>query len=184
MVEPGLIIAITLNPIRVIPTYSSALNLKAIPAIRGAARERIITLINPPSAEETVEIPIASPARPCWQSGYPSKLVAMAEGVPGILIKIAEIDPPYTAPVYKPSKKANETTGSIPKVKGINTAIVIVAVRPGNAPKTIPIRTPRKELKKRNGFVKKARPSRYRSNDIQSSIKLIIRLEKGFAEPL
>lgn len=31
---------------------------------------------------------------PCWAIGYPSKVVIIAEGVPGILSKIALIRPP------------------------------------------------------------------------------------------
>jgi len=153
-VEPGEMMAMMLSPIRVIPTYSSALNFKATLATRGAAKTSTMTLMNPPMAELTVDIPIASPARPCWLSGYPSRHVAMAEGVPGIFIRIAEMEPPYTAPVYNPRRKANEITGPKPKVKGMNTAMVIVAVSTGRDPKMMPTNTPRKEERNIIGLVK------------------------------
>ena len=43
---------------------------------------------------ETVAIPKALPASPFCARGYPSKQVAAAAGVPGVLIKIAVIAPP------------------------------------------------------------------------------------------
>jgi hypothetical protein len=50
---------------------------------------------------------------------------------------------------------------SIPKVKEIKTAIVIVAVKPGKDPKIIPIKTPNQENKNIIGFVKNLSPSKY-----------------------
>jgi hypothetical protein len=67
---------------------------------------------------------------------------------------MAEIDPPYTAPVYNPRRNANEMVGASPKVKGMKTAIVIVAVKPGRAPKIIPTRTPINDEKNIIGFAK------------------------------
>ena len=43
---------------------------------------------------DTVAIPRALPASPFCASGYPSKHVAAAAGVPGVLIKTAVIAPP------------------------------------------------------------------------------------------
>ena len=40
----------------------------------------------------------ARPASPRRAIGYPSRIVAAAAGVPGVRIRIAEIDPPYIAP--------------------------------------------------------------------------------------
>jgi hypothetical protein len=48
----------------------------------------------PPLVEAMVATPIAFPASPFWERGYPSRTVAAAEGVPGVEIRIADMDPP------------------------------------------------------------------------------------------
>jgi len=69
-------------------------NFKAILAICGEQKVIIKALINPPKKDAMVAMPIAFPANPFLPITYPSNTVAAAEGVPGIPIKIAEIDPP------------------------------------------------------------------------------------------
>ena len=39
---------------------------------------------------------------PCWANGYPSRTVAAAAGVPGVLIKIAVIELPNKDPLNIP----------------------------------------------------------------------------------
>src|SRR5699024_9170928 len=85
--------------------------------------------------------------------GYPSKPVAIAEGVPGIFNKTADIDPPYIAPLYTPINKRSASCASIPIVKGTNIATPMVAVNPGNDPMTIPAVVP-KIIKKSDLIVK------------------------------
>ena len=46
---------------------------------------------------DTTAIPRALPASPFCANGYPSKVVAAAAEVPGVLIKIAVIDPAKVA---------------------------------------------------------------------------------------
>ena len=50
--------------------------------------------ISVPITEPVVEMPIARPARPCWASAYPSRQAAAFAGVPGMLSRIAEREPP------------------------------------------------------------------------------------------
>ena len=43
-------------------------------------------------------VPSALPAFPCLVSSYPSSAVAAEAGVPGVWIRMAEIEPPKMAP--------------------------------------------------------------------------------------
>ena len=45
----------------------------------------------------TTAIPKARPASPRWARGYPSNVVAAAADVPGVLIRIAVIEPAKVA---------------------------------------------------------------------------------------
>ena len=81
-------------------------------------------------------------------NGYPSIQVAAEAGVPGVFNNIAEIDPPYIAPIYIPTSIIKPVTGSIPKVNGNKIATPIVAVKPGKAPIIIPPVTPIHRYKK------------------------------------
>jgi hypothetical protein len=69
-------------------------------------------------------------------------VVATAEGVPGVLIKIADHDPPKIAPVYIAPRTISPEDGSSANVKGTRIATAIVAESPGKAPIMIPARTP------------------------------------------
>ena len=51
----------------------------------------------PPKVEAITAIPNARPASPRWASGKPSKVVAAAAEVPGVLIRIAVIQPAKVA---------------------------------------------------------------------------------------
>ena len=50
--------------------------------------------ISVPSTEPEVAMPIARPARPCFASACPSRQEAAEAGVPGMLSRIAEREPP------------------------------------------------------------------------------------------
>ena len=82
-----------LIPRNATPVYSWAPNCRAKPARTGAAKTRTSTPKNPPSAEDRVAYPIARPASPLRAIRYPSNPVAMAEGVPGMLTRMAEMEP-------------------------------------------------------------------------------------------
>ena len=60
----------------------------------GAKKVRHKAVKVPPIPEATVAIPMALPANPFWAMGYPSKVVATAAGVPGVLIRIEAMPPP------------------------------------------------------------------------------------------
>ncbi|WP_338114701.1 hypothetical protein [Vibrio diabolicus] len=47
-------------------------------------------------------------------------------------------------PTYVPSKALNAISGAMPKVRGMSSAIPIVAVKPGNMPNQITSMTPKK----------------------------------------
>ena len=47
--------------------------------------------IIPPIKEEVIPKASARPDFPCWDIGYPSKVVIIEAGVPGILSKVAAI---------------------------------------------------------------------------------------------
>ena len=74
--------------------YSGALNRRAKLARIGAKKVRQRAVKVPPMPEATVAMPIALPANPFWAMGYPSKTVAAAAGVPGVLIRMEAIPPP------------------------------------------------------------------------------------------
>ena len=58
---------------------------------------RMITEKMPPIALETTATPSARPASPFCARGKPSKVVAAAAEVPGVLIKMAVIEPANVA---------------------------------------------------------------------------------------
>lgn len=87
-------------------------------------------------------------------------MVATAEGVPGVLIKIADHDPPKIAPVYIAPRTISPEDGSNANVKGTRIATAIVAESPGKAPMMIPARTP-----------ENAKPKLIRLSDDKKSVK-------------
>jgi len=105
---------------------------------------RKIKLISEPIREQKIAIASALPPCPSLAIGYPSKHVAIEEGVPGIFNKIEQINPPLIPPTYKPISSEIPSTGWNPNDKGKKSAIPIAAVRPGVAPNIIPITTPKK----------------------------------------
>ncbi|KAF5033981.1 hypothetical protein DSECCO2_601000 [anaerobic digester metagenome] len=48
----------------------------------------------PPIKDDIVDRPSAISPLPCWAIGYPSNTVAPLAGVPGVLSKMAEMEPP------------------------------------------------------------------------------------------
>ena len=124
------------------PKYSAGPNSKASFANNGAAKIKIIKLKIPPKTLDTAASPSARPGSPFLAIGYPSKAVATAGGAPGAFINIAVMDPPKVPAQYKAAIIEIAATGSREIVKGINKAIAIGELRPGNAPTKTPIKTP------------------------------------------
>ena len=61
---------------------------------------KVIQEISPPTKEAVIPSPSALPGLPPRAIGYPSKVVMTAAGVPGILNRVAVINPPLIAPTY------------------------------------------------------------------------------------
>ena len=73
---------------------SNAPNLSArLPRI-GVNNARKNIPISVPSTDPDVAMPIARPARPCFASWWPSRHAAADAGVPGMLSRIADREPP------------------------------------------------------------------------------------------
>jgi hypothetical protein len=73
--------------------YSAGPKASAKSARSGANVARSKTPTIPPTAEATTDIVNASPALPCRDIGYPSRMVAAADGVPGARMSMAGIEP-------------------------------------------------------------------------------------------
>jgi hypothetical protein len=142
MLSPSDNVEISVNPNKANQKYSVGPNINETLASGGAKRARHITPIIPPTNEDIQLIDIARSPSPFFANGYPSNVVATAEGVPGVLIKIADHDPPKIAPVYIAPRTISPEDGSSANVKGTRIATAIVAESPGKAPIMIPARTP------------------------------------------
>src|SRR5690606_36392087 len=94
----------------------------------------------------TVEAPSAMPSTslclPCLAMGKPSKVVATAEDVPGIFIRIAVTPPPNMPPVKMEVRNSIAVRKSKASVAGRKMAMAMEVCRPGMQPKTSPIRRP------------------------------------------
>ena len=74
--------------------YSAGQNLSASFASGPEKRIRMNIPIKPPATDAIRDTPSPVPAWPLRVSGYPSKAVTTADGVPGVLIITAVMDPP------------------------------------------------------------------------------------------
>src|SRR5665648_729583 len=147
-VDELMTLAMVLNPKTETAKYSCGPNLSANRLSKGAVVLRKIKPIVPPIKEEIRAVPIAFAANPFLAKGRPSNVVAIEEGVPGIPNSIAEYKPPEIAPTYIAHKIANARLPTIVKVRGVISAIAIVAFKPGIAPMTAP-RPPPTSIKNR-----------------------------------
>ena len=94
--------------------------------------------IHPPTKDAVIPKPSALPGFPACAIGYPSKVVMIEAGVPGILSNVAVIKPPLMAPTYMLISRMNALIGSMLNVSGSVNAINIAPVNPGMAPTIIP----------------------------------------------
>ena len=76
--------------------------------------------------------------------GKPSITVATEEGVPGMRISIAVMQPPEIPPTKTATKRLMPICGGMVKVKGMSKATAMAAVRPGIMPMIMPPSTPAK----------------------------------------
>ena len=94
-IEPEERLVMMLSPNTASAKYSGLENFNATDASIGEKMIRQIALKTPPKVEPKVDNPRALPG--CFNLvaiGYPSNVVATDAGVPGVLSRIAEIDPP------------------------------------------------------------------------------------------
>ena len=68
----------------------------------------------------------------------PSKVVHSAAAVPGVLMRMLGMLPPYSEPQYTEPSMSRATPGSRPKVNGRRSAMPSVPERPGMAPMMMP----------------------------------------------
>ena len=90
--------AIIVRPNAAIKKRSCAPKLNAHLAMTGAKKSRARLPTIPPQKDDTADSTNASCARPYFVISKPSIAVAAAAAVPGVLIRIAEIDPPNIEP--------------------------------------------------------------------------------------
>jgi len=67
----------------------------------------------------------------------------MEPGVPGVLMRMAALAPPYMAPQNTPPSPMSAMSGGMEKVKGTNRATAVTVVMPGSMPPTMPTMRPR-----------------------------------------
>ena len=142
--EPWLRLASITNAIRTIVKYSQGPKVSANFASGGDNIAKKSQEIITPIKEEVIHKASARSDFPCWDIGYPSKVVIIEAGVPGILSKVAAIWLPEIPPTYIPINKVIALTLSIKKVKGKVKVINIVVVKPGGGPTTMPRKPPMK----------------------------------------
>ena len=97
-----------------------------------------------PTNEAKTVMPSATPPRPCWVRGKPSRQVTACGGWHGRLSRIEQIAPPYWAPYMTPASIRTAPTGVIPKVSGSRIEMVASGPMPGSTPTMLPTSTPMK----------------------------------------
>ena len=113
--------------------YSGGPNNLVIFAILGAANSNTNALNVPPTNDAYNAIVNAFSGLPFFVIGYPSRSVAAFAGVPGVLIRIAVIEPPYVPPQYNPRHRRIAGIGSNVYVSGRQRIIARQHVVPWNS---------------------------------------------------
>ena len=98
-IEPDERVAIRVSEKMAMPKYSCGPKLSATLASQGAMKISAAMLKMVPRKENTTPTPSALMPSPLSIIGPPSKVVAIEDGVPGILSRMAEISPPEVAPM-------------------------------------------------------------------------------------
>ena len=89
-----LMLEMIVRPNRASAKNSGAAKLRAKLEIFFATRISTSALTTPPKTEAFSAMSSAVPAFPAWARGYPSSAVAAEAAVPGVLIRIAVMEPP------------------------------------------------------------------------------------------
>ncbi len=122
--------------------FSEGPNFIANLARGGANRIRKKTPISPPIIEDVALIARATFAFPTLAIGNPSRHVITFAPVPGVLIKMELIEPPYTAADQAKINVTRPCSFGIENDIGISKAIVRLAPMPGKMPAIIPTKVP------------------------------------------
>ena len=94
-------------------SISGALNFNAREATRLATRmTKSVEKVSPKQLEKSAVFKALKPC-PFCAMGYPSKVVATAATSPGVLMRMAEIEPPYMPPLLMPTKKPMAAMGDM-----------------------------------------------------------------------
>ena len=96
--EPRASTTAAIRPQTISEKYSAGPNCRAIAASGGAATVISSVAIEPAKNDPMAAIPSAGPARPCRAIWWPSIVVTTDEASPGMLTRIAVVEPPYCAP--------------------------------------------------------------------------------------
>ena len=92
----------------------------------------------PPNTDEMSAVKRAFCACPFMAIGYPSNVVQRAAAVPGVLMRMEGMDPPYSEPQYTEPSISSAVADSSPNVKGRSSAMPSVPDNPGTAPIMMP----------------------------------------------
>ena len=87
-----------MRPQTISEKYSAGPNWSAIAASGGAAKQISSVAADPAMNEPMAAMPSAGPARPYRAIWWPSMVVTTDDASPGMLTRIAVVDPPYWAP--------------------------------------------------------------------------------------
>src|SRR5690554_4796800 len=105
--------------------------MKASSATAGAANVNAMVAMVPAMNEPMAAVARAAAPRPARAILLPSRAVIIEPASPGVLIRMAVVDPPYMAPYKTPANMMNAETGPTETVMGNNSAMVSAGPIPG-----------------------------------------------------
>ena len=135
------------------PKYSHGPIANAISATVCARNAPAMALPAVPMQDATIPIARALPACPFLAIGWPSKQVATDDGEPGMPRSTDPMKPPEQPPIHSDRRKTIAGPVSMPNVRGMKSITAMVPLRPGIAPKIIPITLPARRRMSDSGFV-------------------------------
>ena len=97
-IEPRASTTAKQRPITISEKYSAGPKVSATTASGGANSAKSSVAAQPAKKEPIAAVPSATPARPCLAIWWPSSVVTTAVASPGMLTRIAVVEPPYCAP--------------------------------------------------------------------------------------
>jgi hypothetical protein len=151
--------------------YSAGPNRVASSASRGAKNTTRIDATMPPMNAPIADVASAWAARPLVAILWPSIVPAIAVLLPGVFIRMPEIESPNRPPKSTPANMMKAPIGSSEKVTGRRSATAIAEPRPGSTPTAVPSRAPMSTQSMLIGVRTVAKPSpRFASDSIRGSL--------------